>query len=88
MKIWRSVAVFFMGMVAALLLAAKLKKPETVINQQIKKMKARGTGNTQEVQMETTIPEKKKRGLFRVDPEKKAARQAEKEARRAKRKKK
>lgn len=84
MKFWRIAAVFFMGIAGGLALAFKLKKPETVINQSIKKMKARGTGNTQEVQMETTIPEKEKRGLFSANPEKKASRKARRAARKKK----
>lgn len=93
MKIWRSIAIFLMGVAAALLIAMKMQKPGTVINQQIKKMKTRGTGNTQEATMNNVLPEsgKPKKGLFgflKVDPEKKAARKAEKEARRAARKKK
>ena len=90
MKIWKSIAIYLLGAVSALLIALKMQKPGTVINQQIKKMKARGTGNTQEATMNNVFPKsgKRKKGLFRRDPEKVAARKAKKEARRAARKKK
>lgn len=93
MKIWKYIATFFMGLAAGLALAFRIKKPETVVNQNIKKMKTRGTGNTQEATMNNVLPEsgKSKKGVFgflKGDPEKKAARKAEKEARKAARKKK
>lgn len=89
----KNIAIFLMGVAAALLVAMKMQKPGTVINQQIKKMKTRGTGNTQEASMQTILPEpnQKRKGLFgflKRDPEKKAARKAEKEARKAAKKKK
>jgi len=89
MKIWKYVAIILLGICLGLCLAFKLKGPEIEIRQQIKKMKQRGTGNSQEANMQTILPKpgKRKKGLFgwmKRDPEKKAARKAEKEARKKK----
>lgn len=90
MKIWKYIAIVLLGVCLGLCIAFKLKGPEIEIRQQIKKMKQRGTGNTQEAKMQTILLESTKwsGGLFRRDPEKIAARKAKKEARRAKRKQK
>jgi anthranilate/para-aminobenzoate synthase component II len=85
MKIWKYIALILLGICLGLCLAFKLKGPEIEIRQQIKKMKQRGTGNTQEANMQTILPkpEKRKKGLFgwlKRDPKKKAERKARRKA--------
>lgn len=55
-KVWQILAFLFLGVALGLCIAFRLRKPETVIRQQIKKLKQRGQGNTQDVEMDIERP--------------------------------
>lgn len=67
MKFWRTIAVFFGGIITGFLIFTKIKKPGTVIHadtyineqmQKIGKIKQKGQGNQQEVEVVLRVPTK------------------------------
>lgn len=50
--IWKCCALILLGVALGLCIAFRLRKPEMVIEQQIKKLKQRGNGNSQDADMQ------------------------------------
>jgi hypothetical protein len=73
-KIWKYIAVFFAGVIAALVYSIRQFHDQTIINtdsfiasqeQKIGKLKQRGEGNTQNVSLLHGLPSRKERRLVR-----------------------